>query len=143
KKEVPSFITSLTGITSEDIKDAPLFKDKAIEIASLFDHAYLIAHNVPFDLGFLNAELEIVGIEPLKNPVIDTVELTRILFPQAPGYKLEQLGDYFHIHHGSPHRALSDAHVTAQLFLKLKEKLAALPYETMTHLLSLEKSLHS
>src|SRR5699024_6558491 len=76
KKEVPSFITSLTGITSEDIKDAPLFKDKATEIASLFDHAYLIAHNVPFDLGFLNAELEIVGREPLKNPVIDTVELT-------------------------------------------------------------------
>src|SRR5699024_4894562 len=58
-------------------------------------------------------------------------------------FKLAQLADFFQIEHKDPHRALSDAYVTAELFLILKEKLLYLPYETMTHLLKLEKIFHS
>lgn len=142
-QDIPPFISNLTGISDEDVLDAPKFVDKADEIISFFKDSYLVAHNVPFDLNFLNDELSSHELNILTNPVLDTVELARILFPQAPGFKLAQLANYFEIQHKDPHRALSDAYVTAELFLILKEKLLSLPYETMTHLLKLEKIFHS
>ncbi|MFS0672651.1 ATP-dependent DNA helicase DinG [Ornithinibacillus sp. 179-J 7C1 HS] len=143
EKSIPPFITKLTGIKDEDVYGAPSFIEMADTITGLLENSYLIAHNVPFDMGFLNAELSSIGKPRLKNPVIDTVELTRILFPQAPGFKLGQLAEYLEIKHDNPHRALSDAHVTAKLFIKLMEKILTLPYETLNHLLKLEKSLKS
>ncbi|WHX27331.1 ATP-dependent DNA helicase DinG [Virgibacillus halodenitrificans] len=142
-KKIPPFISNLTGISNEDVKDAPSFFEKAEEIIELFKESYLIAHNVPFDLGFLNTQLAINGFQQLKNPVLDTVELSRILFPQAPSYKLGQLAEYLGIYHDEPHRALSDAYVTGKVFLKLKEKLWSLPSETIEHLIRLEKKLKS
>lgn len=143
EQSIPPFIQSLTGITDQDVEQAPTFHEKADEILHIFKDSYFIAHNVPFDLGFLNAELESCGREKLTNPVIDTVELSRILYPTAPGYKLSQLADFLHITHDAPHRALSDAYVTAKIFLKLKKKLHTLPYETILHLLKLEGMLQS
>ncbi|GAB3066201.1 ATP-dependent DNA helicase DinG [Virgibacillus ainsalahensis] len=142
-KSIPPFISNLTGIFDEDVADAPSFKKKANDITEIFTDAYLIAHNVPFDLGFINTELANNGIQQLRNPVLDTVELARILYPKAPGYKLGQLAEYLGIYHNDPHRALSDAYVTAKLFIKLKEKLTSLPYETIDHLLKLEKHFKS
>ncbi|GGA61481.1 ATP-dependent DNA helicase DinG [Ornithinibacillus halotolerans] len=143
EKPIPPFITKLTGITDDDVKDAPSFSEMADTIVDILKDSYLIAHNVPFDMGFLNAELSAIGKERLYNPVIDTVELTRIFFPQAPGFKLGILAEYLHIEHENPHRALSDAYVTAKLFLKLKAKVSSLPYETLAQLLKIEKVLKS
>ncbi|SES80090.1 ATP-dependent DNA helicase DinG [Oceanobacillus limi] len=142
-KSIPPFVSNLTGITDQDVAFAPKFAEIAPDIVDIFKESYLIAHNVPFDLGFLNSELESVELQRLTNPVIDTVELTRIMYPQAPGYKLSQLAEYLHIKHKDPHRALSDAYVTAKLFLKLLEKLKSLPAKTIAHLLRLEKGLKS
>lgn len=142
-KEIPPFISNLTGITDADVKNAPHFSDKAVEIVNLLAGAYIVAHNVPFDLGFLNAELQEHSMKPLKNLVLDTVELSRIIFPHAPGFKLGQLAEYFNLDHCDPHRALSDAYVTAELFLILKNKLYNMPYETIIHLLRLEPVLKS
>lgn len=142
-KPIPAFITNLTGITDAEVQNAPLFQDKAAEITALFENSYLVAHNVPFDLGFLNGELNISGFSELNNSVLDTVELARILYPQAPGFKLEQLADYLKIRHDEPHRALADAHVTAKLLLTLMRKLRQLPYETITHMLNLETGMKS
>ncbi|MFD2630663.1 ATP-dependent DNA helicase DinG [Oceanobacillus kapialis] len=142
-KSIPDFISSLTGIKDKDVKDAPTFEERAEEIQALFEDSYLIAHNVPFDMGFINAEFAAVGMKLLKNPVLDTVEMARILYPKAPSYKLGQLADHLGIHHEDPHRALSDAYVTAKLFLKLRDKLNNLPFETITHLMRLEKMFKS
>lgn len=142
-KTIPPFIANLTGINDEDVRDAPTFKDKAAEIIQLFQDGYLIAHNVPFDLGFLNEAFRHHHMDELTNPIIDTVELARIFYPQAPSYKLAQLADYLNVSHDKPHRALADAYVTAEIFLKIKEKLDSLPFETVNHLLKLEGSLSS
>ena len=143
EKPIPPFITNLTGIIDDEVADAPLFQDEADEIINIFQDSYLVAHNVPFDLGFLNVELTNLGKQALDNPILDTVELARILYPKAPSYKLGQLAAYLDIQHEDPHRALSDAFVTAKILLKLKEKLATLPYETILHLLNLEKLFKS
>lgn len=142
-KEIPSFISNLTGITNQDVVNAPLFADVASEIVSYFQSGYLIAHNVPFDLGFLNQELKAAGMPPLKNPVLDTVEFARIMYPQAPSYKLGELAALLDISHNRPHRAVSDAYVTAEILLRLRKKLNQLPYETIAHLLKLEKVFKS
>src|SRR5699024_5645686 len=92
-KSIPPFITNLTGITNDDVRSAPSFKEKAADIANYFTDSYLVAHNVPFDLGFLNAELARANMEPLQNPILDTVELSRILYPKSPSYKLSQLAN--------------------------------------------------
>lgn len=142
-RPIPNFIQVLTNISDQDVVDAPLFEEVANEINDFFKNSYLIAHNVPFDLGFLNDELKFAGYEPLCCPVIDTVELSRILLPQAPSYKLSEVSSYLDIHHDQPHRALSDAYVTAQLLLKLLKKLKQLPLETLQELTSLERYLQS
>lgn len=143
KQSIPPFITSLTGITDEDVRDAPSFEDVAPKIVDLFSHGYFVAHNVAFDLRFLNTKLEAVQLKKLTNPVIDTVELARILFPQAPSFQLEQLAEYLGIHHDEAHRALADAHMTAEMLLQMRYKLYTLPYETIHHLINLETVLIS
>ncbi|WP_138417016.1 ATP-dependent DNA helicase DinG [Aquibacillus sediminis] len=143
KIPIPPFVSSLTGITDNDVIGAPMFEEVAAEIASLFDDSYIVAHNVPFDLGFLNFELNRAGLASLHQPVIDTVELSRILLPSANGFKLSQLSEYLSLEHGDPHRALSDAYVTAELLSFLLEKLQTLPYETIAQLQQLEPRLKS
>ncbi|GEN85342.1 ATP-dependent DNA helicase DinG [Oceanobacillus sojae] len=140
---IPPFISNLTGIHNEEVKDAPLFIDKAEKIIRILQDSYIIAHNANFDVGFLNMELAANGYPELKNPVLDTVELSRILFPTISSYKLSHLAEHFELHHDDPHRALSDAYVTAKLFFKLKEKLDHLPYETLYKLKNLEEKLQS
>lgn len=142
-KDISPFITKLTGISNHEVADAPLFKDQAGKIAELLQNSYIIAHNVPFDLGFINEEFAFAGLKKLQNPVLDTVELSRILCPKAPGFKLGQLAEYLKLDHHDPHRALSDAFVTAELFLALRKKLYSLPYETITHLMQLTERLKS
>lgn len=143
KRSISPFISDLTGLTDEDVQDAPLFSEKAEEIYALLDNHTFIAHNVPFDLGFLNEAFHRSGLKKIQPKTIDTVELSRILFPQAPGFKLGELAEYLKITHDEPHRALSDATVTAKLFLHHREKILALPYETKKQLLKLEKHLQS
>lgn len=144
KKPIPSFISYLTGIEEIDVQNAPYFSEKVKEVIAFFrNNSYFVAHNVPFDLGFLNYELMANGFPKLNNRIIDTVELARILLPQATSYKLNQLAKHLNIEHKNPHRALSDAYVTAKLFLKLKEKLKQLPHETLSHLSKLECSFRS
>ncbi|CDQ19526.1 ATP-dependent DNA helicase DinG [Halobacillus karajensis] len=143
EKEIPPFIRSLTGIDDEDVLDAPLFSEIAEDVYPLFQHAYIVAHNIEFDLGFLNDELKRCGYQPLHNPIIDTVEFARILLPTSPTFKLGQLAERLEMGHDRPHRALSDAQVTADLFVYLMNKLQGLPERTLQYLLKIESRLKS
>ena len=78
-----------------------------------------MAHNINFDLPFLNGELTRVGLQPLDLAGLDTVELAQIILPEAPIYRLQDLTQLLEIEHDNPHQADSDALVTAKLFLKL------------------------
>lgn len=140
---ISRFISRLTGISSEDVRSEPLFEDVAQEVRALFDESYFVAHNVPFDLGFLNSEFERVGLEPLTQPIIDTVELSRMLLPTAPGFKLGQLAEWLCIDHHNPHRALSDAYVTTQLLSHLLNKLLDLPLIVLEKLKQIEPYIKS
>lgn len=140
---IPAFIKELTGITEEMVKDAPVFSEIADEVHALIDGAYFVAHNVLFDLGFLQAEFENAGYAPFHGAIIDTVEMARILYPTADGYQLNELAQHFQLIHERPHQADSDAYVTAELFLLMIDKLSRLPENTLQTLSGLALGLKS
>ncbi|WP_312096794.1 ATP-dependent DNA helicase DinG [Niallia sp.] len=140
---ISPFIEELTGITDEMVDTAPIFEEIADEIVRLLEDAYFVAHNVLFDLSFLNEELEQAGFRQFYGPILDTVELARILYPTADSYKLTDLAAQEGIVHSRPHQADSDAYVTAELLLLLLEKLNALPQVTTKQLEFLSSSLKS
>ncbi|MCA0983049.1 ATP-dependent DNA helicase DinG [Halobacillus yeomjeoni] len=143
ERDVPPFITSLTGIHEDDLLDAPLFSEVTDEVYHLMKDSYIVAHNIEFDLGFLNEEFKRCGYPPLHNPIIDTVEMARILLPGSASFKLGQLSEQLGLGHDQPHRALSDARVTSDLLNYLLHRLNQLPERTLEHLLKVEGKLKS
>lgn len=141
EKRIPPFIKELTGIVDKDVKDAPLFEDVSSIIHSLIDGGIFVAHNVSFDWTFLQKEMREAGEAPLKMKLLDTVELARIMYPTVDSFKLQDLADEFGLGHDAPHRADSDARVTAELLLLFLEKLESLPLATIRKLTTLAQHL--
>lgn len=141
-QKIPLFIEQLTGITNDMVEEAPTFEEIAEDLISLLSDSYFVAHNVYFDLSFLQEELKNCGFQ-FSGPILDTVELARIAFPTEKSFKLSDLSDGFNIIHEHPHRADSDAEVTALLLLRIFDKLKALPVITLQQLLKLSRSFIS
>ncbi|KEZ50687.1 ATP-dependent DNA helicase DinG [Metabacillus indicus] len=143
KKKIPSFIEQLTGITTEMVEHAPAFKEIADKVSSLLNDAYFVAHNVHFDLSFIQEELNRCGIQMFTGPILDTVELSRIVYPSADSYKLSELCRDLGIQHKNPHRADSDAEVTGELLIHILSRLSSLPAVTLHSLKRLSASFIS
>ncbi|WJE54146.1 ATP-dependent DNA helicase DinG [Bacillus cereus] len=143
KREIPPFITELTGIDEDLVKQAPLFCDVAPMIVELLQGAYFVAHNVHFDWNFLKEELKQAGYGEVNCQKIDTVELAQILLPTADSYKLRDLAKKHELEHDQPHRADSDALVTAELFLQFLNQLEQLPLVTLQSLYELSDVFQS
>ncbi|MBU9714627.1 ATP-dependent DNA helicase DinG [Evansella tamaricis] len=143
ERDIPPFIQSLTNITPNLVKEAPLFGEIVPKLLKALDGAFFVAHNVEFDLHFVNDQLIHAGYTPFHGPVIDTVELSRIAFPTSDSYRLSQLSENFLMEHNQPHRADSDAEATAHLFLQIKQRLSKLPTETLEHINSLKHMFKS
>ncbi len=88
-------------------------------------------------------ELVEAGYEGFFGPVLDTVELARILFPTSDSYKLNDLAVQEGLQHDRPHQADSDAYVTAELFLNFLTRLENLPLKTLKQLSRLSSGLKS
>ncbi|MBY0122617.1 ATP-dependent DNA helicase DinG [Bacillus sp. S/N-304-OC-R1] len=140
---IPPFIEELTGLDDEIVKDAPDFSEIAPKVLMLLENAYFVAHNVLFDLSFLQEELIEAGYNGFYGPVLDTVELARVLMPTADSYQLSELALKAGIHHERPHQADSDAYVTAELLLLLLERLENLPLCTIKQIHKLAGGLKS
>ncbi|OMP65938.1 ATP-dependent DNA helicase DinG [Domibacillus epiphyticus] len=140
---IPPFIQELTGIDDEMVRGAPAFLDEAGRFREWLEDAIFVAHNVTFDVTFLNEEFKEAGYPAFDGLLIDTVELAKIVLPAADSYKLSDLSGQFDLNHGQPHRADSDAYATAQLFLKLMERLERLPLVTVERLTKLSIGLKS
>jgi ATP-dependent DNA helicase DinG len=140
---IPPFIEQLTGINDDMVKDAPLFEEAAPKLLQMLEGAYFVAHNVMFDYSFLQGELDRCGYSPLSMPLIDTVELSRLLLLGADGYQLGMLAEYLGLEHENPHQADSDAEVTAMLLMHLLGKLETLPLLTLERLSPFVKKLQS
>jgi DNA polymerase-3 subunit alpha (Gram-positive type) len=120
---IPSFIVKLTGITDEMVKDAPHVSDALKDLLKFIDGDVIVAHNAPFDLGFLRVNAGKIG-KRINNPVIDTLQLARSMIPELKKYKLGEIAKHLNVEIESQHRALGDAMMTAKVFEKFMETLS-------------------
>lgn len=128
-RRLPRFIRQLTGISQREVDAAPDFDDIADEVADFLRGATVIAHNAPFDMGFLNA----AGLD-YAGPVCDTWDLAYLARPAARSYALEELARAETVSHTRPHRALEDARAVRDLFLALMPDFAALDAGTLAEI---------
>lgn len=133
-------IISLTGLTDERLAKAPDFSQVAKAIFELIDGAIFVAHNVKFDANLLAEELFMEGYE-LRSPLVDTVELSQIFFPTFERYTLENLSQVLDLQLTDAHTAIADARATAELLLRLKEKIRSLPLMTLEKILEFSDDL--
>lgn len=119
-KPLSSFTTQLTSITNEMVHGAK----KEAEVLKLFKDftgdAVMAGHNVSFDMGFVNAGYKRHAITEIQNPVIDTLELSRMLHPESKSHKLDSLTKRYKINLENHHRANADAESTGYLMYKLE-----------------------
>lgn len=133
-QSIPLFVQDLTNITNIDVQDALPFEAHADMIYELIQDAVFVAHNADFDLSFLQSEFNRAGLPKWKGKKIDTVELSKIVFPTSLSYKLGDLAAELGIPLDNAHRADSDAKATALLLKKCWEELVTLPLMTIEQL---------
>ncbi|WP_227935844.1 PolC-type DNA polymerase III [Alkalihalobacillus deserti] len=114
-----NLIIELTGITDDMVKGQPEVGDVLRDFKEFTGDAILVAHNASFDMGFLNVGYQKIGLEEAKNPVIDTLELGRFLYPEFKNHRLNTLCKKFDIELVSHHRAIYDAEATGYLLWKM------------------------
>lgn len=125
ERTIPYFITNLTGITNEMVEDAPRFYEVAKKIVEMTEGRTFVAHNVRFDYSFIRQEFKSLGFN-FSRSLLDTVSLSRRLFPGHRSYSLGNICRDMGINIEGRHRAAGDAFATVRLF----EKLLAADIET-------------
>lgn len=140
ERSIPPFITSLTQITWDMVKDAPPFRGVAARLSSLLEGHLFVAHNATFDWGFLSAELERATGQRLAGDRLCTVRLARALLPQLRRRSLDSLAHYFGIENSARHRAAGDAIATAHVLLRLLREAEGRGCVTLEDVLALSQT---
>ena len=122
-RDVPYFITQLTGITNEDVSDAPFFEDIASQLKQFVSDSIIGGHNFAFDNSFLKKEFAYCGEEYLDNPQVCTLRIARRLYPTLRSKSLGNVANHLRLKNLNAHRALDDALVTAKIFIKMVKEL--------------------
>ena len=116
--EITDFISNLTNITNDMVKDAP-DEDKAIRefIDFCGDNPVLIAHNAKFDTGFINAAIKRCKYT-FRFSSLDTVPMCQLMLPELEKHKLNFVAEHFGFKFNH-HRGCDDAEVLAKIFIEL------------------------
>lgn len=116
---------NLTGITDEMVRGSKPEKEVMALFQEFSKDTILVAHNATFDIGFINTTYVRHGMEETKNPVIDTLELARYLYPEFKRFGLGVLTKKFGVSLEQHHRAVYDAEATGHLaWIFVKEAMA-------------------
>ncbi|MES2801936.1 MAG: exonuclease domain-containing protein [Bdellovibrionota bacterium] len=124
-RPIPKFITGITGISNEMVKDAPKFSDIADKLYAFTKGAIFVAHNVRFDYGFIQKEFQRLETSFVR-PLLCTVQGMRKHYPGLQSYSLKNLCVNFNISLEQHHRAMFDAKAAAELLnlIHLKKSLS-------------------
>ncbi|MFM2042353.1 MAG: polymerase epsilon subunit [Pseudomonadota bacterium] len=120
ERDMPEEAFRIHGLSTEFLRAKPLFSEVVGDFLDFIAMDRLVIHNASFDMGFLNAELRRLGMKPLANPVLDTVQMARRRFPGAPA-SLDALCRRFEIDNSNRtlHGALLDSELLAEVYLEL------------------------
>lgn len=115
KVSIPGFITKLTGITNDMVKDAPTVDKVLPSFLEYLGDDPIVAHNASFDYGFIQHNAKKYGHE-FCNDKICTRKLANRLLPELPSKKLSSICEHLNVKNVQAHRAMSDVHATVQVF---------------------------
>ncbi|MBR3168572.1 MAG: hypothetical protein IKF18_07795 [Erysipelotrichaceae bacterium] len=116
---IPDNIVSLTGISNEMVKDAPELEEVLPAFLDWLGDDILVGQNIPFDISFLLHGCRSARIEPFRNDYEDTLSFSRLLLPEMPHHRLNNLCDHFGIVNEQAHRSLSDCRATYAVYRSL------------------------
>ena len=118
---VDEFITDLTGITNDMLADAPSIEEVLPSFLAFADNDIIVGHNVNFDINFIYDNCVRLTGQGFPNDFVDTMRLSRRLFPQEKHHRLSDLEKRYNLHNESAHRALSDVMLTNQCLEHLRK----------------------
>ncbi len=118
-RRLPGYLHDLAGFTQEELATAPPFAAIADGLRSFLQDAVLVGHGISLAVAYLQHELHRLGRPPLANQVLDTLDLAAELLPGRRKPTLDNLAALLGLPVGKRHRAPSDAHLVAALFLHL------------------------
>ena len=122
---LPYYITQITGLTDAELSGAPKIQQILPDFLNYVGDAILVGHNVNFDVNFLYEKtLEHTGAL-FTNCFVDTLRLSRILYPQVRSHKLGDMGRLCQIPNSHAHRAMADVEQTWKLYEHLKHRVLA------------------
>jgi len=141
---LPSFITSLTGITDSMLFDAPAIHQilpTFFEFIGSHEETVLVAHNAPFDIGFLKAAATATDYFWPNYLIIDTVRIARsaLARDEVQDCKLSTLAQFFGASIEPNHRALDDARATVDVLHGIFERLGTFGVSTLGELTSFKR----
>lgn len=139
------FISALTGIKENMVRRAPRLQELLPLLENMRQGRLLVAHNLNFDLAFLEEAYQKILAKKLDGPVLCTLKLARRVFPELPSHNLDAVSARLRIKpqpHGikARHRALGDARIAAIALIKICVGLSRKGVHTTRELLALQKA---
>jgi DNA polymerase-3 subunit epsilon len=131
ERSIPPFITSLTSISWEMVKDAPKFRDICEELLARMEGTIFVAHNAAFDWRFVSAEVARATGQRIEGRRLCTVRLARAVLPQLRRKSLDWVASHYGVEIDGRHRAAGDAIATAHCLLRMLRS-AATDHECST-----------
>jgi len=123
EREVEAGALAVHGLSDEFLQDKPKFRDIAGDFVDFIRGAELVIHNAPFDLGFLNHEMSLLGLSPLEGVVEGVVDSLRMAKDLHPGRRnsLDALCERYQVNHSQRtlHGALLDAELLGEVYLAM------------------------
>lgn len=136
-RSISPFIAKLTGITTSMVSGAPSLEGALPRFFEFVGDSPVVAHNLPFDLSFINQGAKELGFQTIGEEGHDTAFLSRLLFPTLKSHSMRNMSKIFKLRSRERHRAEADAYLCAQLFICLQRLLANLEQNNLVSLLSL------
>ncbi|HAH31013.1 MAG TPA: hypothetical protein DCL44_01725 [Elusimicrobia bacterium] len=112
---IPPIASNINGITDDMVRQSPSFGGVAPKLLDLLEGSVIVAHNAPFDLGFLNMEFGRVGLKLPELPVVDTLEIARGHW-KFTNNRLGTIAGELNLASENWHRALADVEMTRKIF---------------------------
>jgi DNA polymerase III subunit epsilon len=119
QRSIPPFISALTHITWDMVRNKPTFADIRDDLLAALHRKVFVAHNVAFDWKFVSAEVVRAGGPPLAARRLCTVKLARRVLPQLRRRSLDSVSRYYGVRNRARHRAGGDAVATAECLIHM------------------------
>lgn len=124
QRPIPPGASAVNGITDDMVRGKPRIDSLLKSFADFCENSILVAHNAPFDAGFLTVDIKKYEAPAPQGLIIDTLTISRKVFPGLPNYKLGTLVQHLKISSTGFHRAEEDATYCGNVFLEMVKRIS-------------------